>query len=339
MKKEQQKFLNEFFVDASKRLGKKVSVVNTPWRNTVSKNSKSFANTDGKIPQDEDEVLSLLSQVFGITENEVFKKKLHEACHGSGQEWRRICTRHSSALLALLFFYRVSEDNPLTIKGIKYTKVFFEVKNKVFDNPSNIDVLLVSDDNKTGKNLLFLESKLTEYIKGGKLGKINPTYKKYYELLSDFWNNSSIDWDEEEGKDSLCIKAKGKDVQYCEGIKQMISHYIGLLQCPSEKEQDKIKYKEYKKLFEGDYNFILGEILFKFNDTSFEGYFERYSELYKGLAKYLNNNNVHNSFAENLECSNGKIIQVIEDLITYQELVKDNPEYILNENIKKFYQL
>ena len=112
--------------------------------------SKSFKCEDG-----EDE-FETLHRIFGI--NESARGLFEAATSGAGNEKSRILTLHSSSLLAFLCFNGVA-NHPITIDGIVYDEVMFEVKNDVIDaslgKPSNIDVLLMGDNRK---KLLFLES-------------------------------------------------------------------------------------------------------------------------------------------------------------------------------------
>ena len=123
--------------------------------------SKSFKCEDGE------DVFGTIQRIFGI--NESARGLFEAATSGDGNEKSRILTLHSSSLLAFLCFNGVA-NHPITIDGIVYDEVMFEVKNDVIDaslgKPSNIDVLLMGDNRK---KLLFLESKFTEYLSGGKV--------------------------------------------------------------------------------------------------------------------------------------------------------------------------
>lgn len=300
-----------FFATFAKDMGFMTYVEPTQWRGKDSEHSLSFKDDDA------------IKELFGVEVNDL-----------SNRLDKRFLTIHSSALLALLFFYGISEKNPLCDaddSNIKYTQVFFEVKNKVFDNPSSIDVLLADND---GHNLLFLESKFTEYLSCGKRGNINIEYKDYYEQLNGFWNDPEVgvQWVKEDDN-TLCIKGKeeGRTRYYCEGIKQMISHYIDLVNGPSEKEKDKDFYEKYKEYLLNKANSIkLGEIMYCFDEAKFEKYatkFNDYSGLYSKLAEKLN---------EHARRYHPQI-HVIEPVLTYQELA--NTGYCVSDKIKKFYQL
>lgn len=70
---------------------------------------------------------------------------------------RRIARLHSSSLCALLFFYNVSKKNPysMEIEGENYAFTYsrFEYQNTVIEgrNPSNMDVVLVGTEERSGK--------------------------------------------------------------------------------------------------------------------------------------------------------------------------------------------
>ena len=68
-------------------------------------------------------------------------------------------------MLAYNFFSWIDKEHPLKYGGVIYNKVIFEEQFRVLksrNNKANIDVLLISEDNKT---ILLLESKFTEHLK------------------------------------------------------------------------------------------------------------------------------------------------------------------------------
>ena len=136
---------------------------------------KSFKCEDGE------DMFGTLKRIFGLSES---ARGLFEAAtSGDGNEKPRILTRHSSSLLAFLCFNDVA-NNPIKIKGTVYNEVMFEVKNNVINNSpgkSNIDVLLMGENRK---KLLFLESKFTEYLSGGKVTLSPHRYKEFYSKLT-----------------------------------------------------------------------------------------------------------------------------------------------------------
>ena len=134
--------------------------------------------------------------------------------NGSGGELRSKAEAvHSSSMLGYNFFHWVPE-NPLSIDEITYTRVFFEVKMKVFSNttPANMDILLIGEQNGRTK-LLFIESKFLEYLEPRPY-KLSDRYK------------STPDWSSFlEEVDKLIGKSNCK---YKAGIKQGVSHLFAL---------------------------------------------------------------------------------------------------------------
>ena len=144
---------------------------------------------------------------------------------GSGNELdSKAKAVHSSSMLGYNFFHWVTKNRPLTIDGIDYTKVFFEVKMTVLKgtNPANMDILLIGKKKRERKiHLLFIESKFLEYLenKEYKLGISYENSQKWQDkdtIWMDFLNAVRKCVDEE----SIC--------KYKEGIKQGVSHMFAL---------------------------------------------------------------------------------------------------------------
>lgn len=267
------------------------------------------------------------------------------ATSGKGFEKRRITQLNSSSLLALMCFWRVSDKFPITIQGIKYTKVFFEVENKVFDNNSSIDILLVSED---GKVLLFLESKFTEILNPTTRywlsDKYLPIYKAIESLLAPEISIGNIVTKTRKSvdQDEFAINSSNGKKQYFGGIKQMISHLIGLLQGPNaEGKSERIPhlsfYKDWTK------KLILGTILFDFSEGDFKSAFQNYATLYSSV---FTESNVENIVMSITNSGNSTIItqrtdiKVLSRPITYQEVFGSQ----VNRNsicpkVAKFYRL
>lgn len=132
-------------------------VEKTVYKGKVTDNSYTFANTANTT---EDGCRDVLADLFDIKEKEVFRSKFKQSISGSGQELKHIGTIHSSSLCALLFFYNVTEDNPyiMEIDGEEYVFTYscFEYQNTVIKgrNPSNMDVVLVGKNKKSGKTVM-----------------------------------------------------------------------------------------------------------------------------------------------------------------------------------------
>ncbi|MBR6368049.1 MAG: hypothetical protein IKR89_06795 [Bacteroidaceae bacterium] len=136
---------------------------------------------------------------------------------GSGDELRTKAEAvHSSSMLSYNFFHWIDVKHPFMWKGVKYTKVLFEVKMKTIQKsnaPANMDVVLISKDKK---HLLFIESKFLEY-----------TVKEAFSLSKGYedenrWYNHAVDW-------IMLVKSVPKeDCKYMGGIKQLITHLFGI---------------------------------------------------------------------------------------------------------------
>ena len=110
----QDKLYSQFFAENSlvRECIEKGKLFQTYWQGAYSKNSCSFIDMKNVS---ECQVCANLKGIFGIT-NELFEGKYRMAISGDGQEYRRISTLHSSSLVALLCFYSLSKDHPLTME-------------------------------------------------------------------------------------------------------------------------------------------------------------------------------------------------------------------------------
>lgn len=297
--------------------------------NRFSDNSYAFVGTS---TDDEDICRDRIANLFGITDRYIFKEKFHQACGGDGHEIERIGTLHSSALCALLFFYNVTESNPLIMnvngRNCKFTYSRFEFQNRVIKGrrPSNMDITLVGEyaDNNTPV-ILFLESKFSEYIeRPSKKLDISDAYMQNLISGNIYQNtlcNLGITVSKSDGKtftitsDELC---------YLEGIKQMISHFIGvnnfIEKGPVTKDNKIISARN------DDAHIYLGAILFDKGIGDFEiskgvKCFESYKEKYESLADILN--------------SQGTPVHVIKELFSYTMF--ENSDFIKEDKIKEIY--
>jgi len=288
-----------------------------------SLNSFSFVNWDGTMKKQDliPEERNVLKTVFQLKDEKLFKEKFDQAVNGDGQEWTRITTLHSSSLIALLCFYKIDNNNPLeyTIDGKKciFTNSYFECQNdiKYAPRPSNIDVVLTGQIENTNEQvILFLESKFSEYLSHAKCEGIS--HRVYGDIYTKLVNR--IDGLKIEEAGTWSISATPERPQaYCEGIKQMVSHFQGVRDGFIGSDDDK-------------YNHIyLGEILFKFekevdtkNKKNNKNNFESYRDYYNSLAKRLN------------EINNDDRFIVLDEPLTYQNVFKD---FKLDDSVQKFY--
>ena len=132
---------------------------------------------------------------------------------------------YSSSMLAYNFFYWVSPENPLTLHGTIYDKVYFEVKFPVLakdsngsrnNRPSNMDVLLISDDCQT---MFCVESKYTEHTHHRAAIFKDAYFKPSCYYKDNPYRTSFI---------KCALRYNEKKNGYFAGIKQNISHIIGI---------------------------------------------------------------------------------------------------------------
>ncbi|MBQ2550803.1 MAG: hypothetical protein II560_06300 [Bacteroidales bacterium] len=263
-----------------------------------------------------------VKDVFKI-DDPMFCSKFVQAISGDGQEANKIMTLHSSSLASLLVFYSVSKDNPIYVmvdgKEEKFTESLFEVKNEVWEgsgNFSNVDVVLRGDN-----CILYLESKFSEYLGSGPVEvKMVDYYDTIYERLSDTLKDAGVHLMTKDGKRFL--EREDKAAFYNEGLKQMISHYLGVTT-----EITAGRLNASGKII------ALGEVLFNFEDRvpicakKYESYKTAYSFLKKGLEGCVKEDDTN---------------LIINDLTTYQCILRSesNHQFLQNlpERIREFYR-
>ncbi|WP_413853975.1 hypothetical protein [Candidatus Ruminimicrobium bovinum] len=236
------------------------------------------------------------------------------------------------------------------------------------------------DDNNDNKVILFLESKFSEYLDvSSQFTYLGLDYLREYECIynDDFLKNIgfSIIKNEKEPKvfkkkkngkikEYNGIETTNKSNSYIEGVKQMISHYIGINNLLEEGFHDKkdnhiklqklyvfldkgttegyekiqLDKKELMKKLKQS-KVYLGEILFDFHNMNIGNKedFYNYSDKYTKLAENL-------KVLEDKNKSRNKII-VLPQLLTYS-LFKDNKEnskykieHKIEDKIKEYYKL
>lgn len=313
------KFLNTSSLNAD--------VCQTEWRNGIYSSWSKRINValdDASVVRDK-----LYETFHPLVDRALWDERFIMAIGGSGDEKKKITTLHSSSLLALLFFSGITAENPLLIDRIPYNQVFFEIKNKVFpnaavsDKPSNIDIMLVSE---TSEDLLFIESKFTEYFDCGKIN-ISEKYLNFYDRLFALIPDSRLKLE------GSAIKCKGSESsQYIAGIKQMFSHIIGLATGPDASVSDEVRnYIEKAKRIR------VIEVAHKWDRR---GVFDNYAGLYSDIFRHIDNS-VLSKCLEGEGCDPGKIkrISVGKEIYTYQQILDQNPSFRLSETVKEFYRL
>lgn len=292
----------------------------TEWRGGESKKSYCYAVPE----QTKSAVCKQLCDIFDIQEKKMFEDKFKQAVSGDGQELKRINVLHSSSLIALLCFYNVTKDNPLmwniNDRKICFTESKFEQKNHVAEgHDSNMDVVLEGHyaDNKQQKVVLFLESKFSEYFACGQYKGISKkAYEDIYKKLNGKLGPLQIDGLDEDAE-TLTLYSE-RPAHYCGGIKQMISHYQGIV-------RGVLEGKNRTNTYSG-YDIYLAEILFSFPFDTEKGKLKDYEELYEILAEELNK----------LQKDNLRF-NIADNSFTYQDVFASNNNFRLNEQVRKLY--
>ena len=314
-----------------------------------SENSYSFVSYGCKC--------KTLIDIFKIKNSNLFCQKYDMVISGSGEEVRKILTLHSSSLCALLHFYNITEKNPLTCswntnnwkRKVKFTQSFFEYINQVNNNPSNIDIVLIENDTKSKEKIvLFLKSKFSEFYlyQSKRLSKIsskyldNPYSKGIYNNES-FLESMSLKVKRNlDDSFELTLNDKEQEPFYIGGIKQMISHYVGIRNLLAgnyykgwDAELNQRIVDDAVKDKNTDNNIatiILGEILFdNFNDSEILKSKNEYSAKYKILAKNI---------ANQIDIDNVEKMEVLQETLGYSLFESDRLNHLIGDKVKKFYK-
>ncbi len=297
----------------------------------------------------ENYISSLYSERFNITDNlEKFERAFQIVTNSVGNEASKINSVISSSLLSLLIFHRLFENKSdeiklnlnLNEKDYTFTQALFEVRNKVIGYPSCVDVVLKAKEDGT---LLFLESKFTEYIDGlNRSETYGSSYCALYKHFKDFMGNAGLSV--ETSDHSLQLRSDDGE-KYIEGIKQSISHLIGLVKGPQEVidgPYDEAYLKEYKSLFKNAPRLIYGTILFDPSHVlkDAKASFDEYVDLYKKTIG-ANGDKIVTEIKRWCSPESKTVIEVLNSPITYQNLLFNNDSYKENlpKRIKQFYHL
>lgn len=276
-----------------------------------------------------DEQYQWICKAFGLIESEQLRKMFRDVTCGGGKEWKEINQLNSSALLSFLCFHAVGiGGRTIKIDGTAYNKVEFEFKSPLrgSSSPSWMDVVLL---NENDKKALFLESKFTEYIKQ----TVRPlTISSYYnQRYEEVFGITNIDLGDDNRTHFEGNSWKADRPVYLEGVKQMICHFLGIIDqvkngiAPVENDNNKYKddcwseIKDYEEI-------VLGEIVYDFKDGVATSYGNTYRALSSLLNKYCKSCGVEKKFA------------VRKDLLTYQKVFEANAG-LLTDNVGKFYGL
>lgn len=296
---------------------------------STSCNSYSF---EGASTVSEEICCNRIMELFGIVDKELFRKKFSQSCGGDGQELKRISTLHSSSLCALLFFYDVTDNHPLKMsvngRECEFTYSRFEYQNTVIRGrkPSNMDIVLVGKDCESGRPvILFLESKFSEYMDrvGKKLNIANEYLTNKYSTNIYRVELEKLDMSIKENATEKEFALECSEVCYLEGIKQMISHFIGVNNFMKETP---VTVDQTIDLIRENADVYLGEILF---DTVIGDY-----EIKKGVTCYQSYKENYEKLVDILNAMDSSV-NVVKTLFSY-EMFKKN-DFIKEDKIKQFY--
>lgn len=278
-------------------------------------------------------VLSIHSLMFsydflvdGYIKNNNLYEKYKEAMSGSGQSgYNKFAPIHSSSLFPFLIFSLVNKDNKLKIpspqlKGVEFNDVIFEYKNKVFNSPSNIDVLLIGEKERK-KVFLFLECKFSEYLSTNR-----KVYSVKYKEAFDRYLPENIRYNNiNEG-----LQLVSDEPIYLDGIKQMIHHYIAISNFTNnifyEANYNTQIASEYE-VNSDNIDIFFGEMVFDFKKDFSNNKLENYQKNYSKLKDLLKDN---------------KKITLLDNLLLYQDLFNYNGSAYFNkldDVFKKLYEI
>lgn len=273
--------------------------------------------------------VKLPANSYPIKDYARFKAHYMEAVYGGGQELYNINQLNSSALIALMCFYNVSETNPITIEledghiGT-FTSIILEKENPVYtaNRPSSIDVALYGKDECNNDIVLFLESKFGEYFtRDDENYDCGKSYEKYYKKITAKQKELQklLDIEYSANDSGSSVVSKNGQKHYCDGLKQIVSHYIGAV---NSYELNVQKLKVY-----------FGTILFDFSELVPDAKDDLvdYSSCYSDLAEILNS----------ISKDEHRNIQVLKKIKTYQEVFTfaKKKGFKPDEDVMEFYRL
>lgn len=294
------------------------------------------------------------SEAFGIKPNAKWDEAFKIVTNGQGDEIHKINSLISSSLLSLLAFHGLflNENKEIFItlpgfdKTVHFDKCLFEVRNRVVRFPSCVDVMLYSSEQKV---MLLLESKFTEYMNVSEQeyygkGYID-LYTKYIQSYFDGYLHAEKGT--KKGKEKLKLQSETGS-KYIEGIKQSISHLIGVIRGPQltiKGYYPSTYHNEYSSLYNEAKIVYYGTILYNpqkmnINCSLYNDYVELYTntiglngEKIVEQIRLWDNNSVKSY-------DNGKQIVVLSNPLTYQDVFDyETNRKMISKQIIEFYSL
>lgn len=296
------------------------------------------------------------AEMFGIMPDDSWCKAFKIVTEGQGAELYKINSLISSSLLSLLMFHKLflntTNDNYIYIKlpdikeAVRFDKCFFEVRNRVVRLPSCVDVVLYSSENNV---MFFLESKFTEYTRVKKEDFYGKGYITLYSSYLQPYLDNVLELGRTilKGKEKLRIRAKSGE-RYIEGVKQSISHLIGLIRGPFQTGTGYYPdsyHSEYSKLYDDANKLYYGTILFDPRKMNLDGsIYEDYVKLYNDTVGRYGDELVQGirdwDRGSKKSYDKEKQIVVLRKPLSYQDLFRTEPNNrLITNQIKEFYNL
>ena len=246
-----------------------------------------------------------------------FCKQFNQAISGDGNELMKMDAAKSSSLCSLLFFYNVKDEDGhrLKIGDTVYTKSYFEYKNKVFGNPSNMDVVLVGKNEEKKDAILFIECKFSEYLEHDK-AYISSKYFNDPNALRIIEKMISEEILSQEKNNKFSAYYNGEAI-YATGLKQIVSHYVGISNFKNKNFYSE-KYNDDRDNIKNISSPIISfmEVLFDLGDDM---------KNYREASDFL----IKNIIGEPKTFLASK---------TYQEILAENPSFKIDSKIKTYYK-
>ena len=130
----------------------------------------------------------------------------------------------------------------------------------------------------------------------------------------------------------ICLN-EGKNNQYIKGFKQAIAHIVGILTGePTEHNPE-----NYSTLLDKKPKFAFASVIFDLKNIDSKAC-SRYSDFYKSTIGRLSDINCFKSIFCNMGFKYNEI-KIYESVITYQSLIKKNPQYTLPSAFKGYYRI
>jgi len=128
--------------------------------------------------------------------------------------------------------------------GIKDPSLQFEFPMEVFDRPAQVDVKI---ENKETKTIELFEVKMFEFIQKGTI-----KFKDRYYIETEYKKRSNIANPFKEFISTVVKTFDGKRI-YGEGIKQLCSHLLGILNTLEKTDYEDKKFKLYSFCFDNPF--------------------------------------------------------------------------------------